>query len=72
MSIWGYRSMYNEMINSAFGAEDFHLSVFKQEDGWKRRYSGELEQCDLRHRSMKFCLICAEWRVIRRPETVKF
>lgn len=46
MSIWGYRSMYNEMINSAFGAEDFHLSVFKQEDGWKRRYSGELEQCD--------------------------
>ena len=36
MSIWGYRSVYNEMINSAFGAEDFHLSVFKQEEGLEK------------------------------------
>lgn len=47
--------------NSAFAAEDFHVESLSRRKGWKRRYFGQLEQCDLRHKSKKICLIWVEW-----------
>lgn len=34
MSTWGHRNMYNEMVNSVFGAKNIHLSVIQQEVVW--------------------------------------
>uniref|UniRef100_F6VAT2 Nedd4 family interacting protein 2 n=1 Tax=Equus caballus TaxID=9796 RepID=F6VAT2_HORSE len=44
----------------AFFTEDFHVESLSRRKGWKRRYFGQLEQCDLRHKSKKICLIWVE------------